>query len=89
MAKAISTLPVGSVVKSINTKYNGAVIRFKVGHQGGGRTKLVTERIISLKCFDAIEASNPDSKRRSYGNNRYSQANIDQWLNSAAGAGAW
>lgn len=89
MARAISTLPVGSVVKSINTKYNGAVIRFKVGHQASGRTKLVTERIISLKCFDAIEASNPDSNRRSYGNNRYSQANVDQWLNSAAGAGAW
>jgi hypothetical protein len=89
MAKQMSTLPVGSVVKSVNTKYNGAVVRFLVGHQASGRTKLVTERIISLKCFDAKEPSNPNSDRLNYGNNRFSQANIDQWLNSAAGAGAW
>lgn len=76
-------------MKSVNTKYNGAVIRFLVGHQASGRTKLVTERIVSLKCFDAKEPSNPNSDRLNYGNNRFSQANIDQWLNSAAGAGAW
>ena len=76
-------------MKSVNTKYNGAVVRFLVGHQASGRTKLVTERIISLKCFDAREPSNPNSDRLNYGNNRFSQANIDQWLNSAAGAGAW
>jgi len=76
-------------VKSVNTKYNGAVVRFLVGHQASGRTKLVTERIISLKCFDAKEPSNPNGDRLNYGNNRFSQANIDQWLNSAAGAGAW
>lgn len=76
-------------MKSVNTKYNGAVVRFLVGHQASGRTKLVTERIISLKCFDAKEPSNPNSDRLNYGNNRFSQANIDQWLNSAAGAGAW
>lgn len=76
-------------MKSVNTKYNNSVIRFIVGHQASGRTKLVAERMITLKCFDAKEASNPDSNRANYGNNRYSQSNIDQWLNSAAGAGAW
>jgi hypothetical protein len=85
----ISNLSVGAVVKSLGTTYNGAVIRWKVGHKTTGRVKLVAERIVTLKCFDAIEASNPDSNRRQYGNNRYSQSNIDQWLNSAAGAGAW
>lgn len=40
--------------------------------------------MITLKCFDAIESSNPNSDRKNYGNNRYSQSNIDQWLNSAA-----
>mgnify|MGYP001450396321 CR=1 FL=1 len=87
----IGSLPVGAVVKSLGTKYNGAVIRWVVGHQdtANGRTKLITERIITLKCFDAKEPSNPNSDRRNYGNNRYSQSNIDQWLNSAAGAGAW
>lgn len=89
MAKQISTLNVGDVVKSVNTKYNNSVIRFIVGHKTANRVKLITEKIITLKCFDAREVISPDMDRRSYGNNRYSLSNIDQWLNSAAGAGAW
>ena len=86
MAKLLSALPVGAIVKSANTKYNGTAIRFIVGHHdtANGRTKLVTEKIITLKCFDAKEASNSNSNRANYGNNRYSVSNIDQWLNSAA-----
>ena len=86
MAKLLSALPVGSVVKSTNTKYNGKVIRWIVGTQdtANGRTGLVTEKMITLKCFDAKEPSNTNGDRRSYGNNRYSQSNIDQWLNSQA-----
>ena len=42
--------------------------------------------MITLKCFDAKEPSNPNGNRQSYGNNRYSQSNIDQWLNSADAA---
>lgn len=76
-------------MKSVNTKYNGAVIRFKVGRRASDRVGLVTERIISLKCFDAKEPSNSNSDRRNYGNNRAAVANLLQWLNSAAGAGQW
>ena len=88
MAKSLSALPVGSVVKSANTKYNGQAIRWIVGTQdtSQGRTGLVTEKMITLKCFDAKESSNSNSDRRDYGNNRYSVSNIDQWLNSAASA---
>ena len=84
MAKLLSALPVGSVVKSTNTKYNGKVIRWIVGTQdtANGRTGLVAEKMITLKCFDAKEPSNTNSDRKNYGNNRYSQSNIDQWLNS-------
>lgn len=85
----MSTLPVGAIVKSVNTKYNGAVIRFVVGRQASDRVGLVTERIISLKAFDAMEPSNSNSDRKNYGNNRASVANLLQWLNSAAGPGAW
>lgn len=85
----MSTLPVGAVVKSVNTKYNGAVIRFIVGRQASDRVGLVTERIISLKSFDAREPSNPNSDRKNYGNNRAAVANLLQWLNSTAGAGRW
>ena len=86
MAKSLSALPVGSVVKSANTKYNGQAIRWIVGTQdtSQGRTGLVTEKMITLKCFDAKESGNSNSDRRNYGNNRYSVSNIDKWLNSAA-----
>lgn len=83
MSQTILSLPVGSIVKSLNTKYNNSVIRFIVGHHTGGRTKLVTERIISLKCVDAREVNGGDINIRSYGNNRYSLSNIDQWLNKS------
>lgn len=85
----MSTLPVGAIVKSVNTKYNGAVIRFVVGRQSSYRVGLVTEKIISLKAFDAKEPSNSNSSRQSYGNNRASVANLLLWLNSAAAAGGW
>lgn len=85
----MSTLPVGAIVKSVNTKYNGAVIRFVVGRQASDRVGLVTEKIISLKCFDAKEPSNSNSDRKNYGNNRASVSNLLLWLNSAAAAGGW
>lgn len=40
-------------------------------------------------CFDAKEASNSNSDRKQYGNNRYQYSNLLQWLNSNATAGAW
>ena len=82
----ISNLSVGAKVKSPDTKYNGVPIIWLIGHKTVDRAKLITEKLITLKCFDAKEASNPDSDRQKYGNNRYSQSNIDQWFNSAAGA---
>ena len=94
MAKALSTLPVGALVKDTGTLYNGKPIIWKIadkGHVGypSGSVTLITERIISLKCFDAREPSNSDSDRRSSGNNRWIWSNIRRWLNSQAGAGAW
>ena len=91
MAKLLSALPVGSVVKSTNTKYNGKVIRWIVGTQdtANGRTGLVAEKMITLKCFDAKEPSNTNSDRKNYGNNRHIYSNLLQWLNSNAAAGAW
>lgn len=89
MAKQISTLPVGSIVKSPNTKYNGSVIRFIIGDHDSGRTKLLTEKIISIKPYDGKEPSNSNSSRKNAGNNRYMHSNIAQWLNSQASAGEW
>ena len=54
------------------------------GHAGypANSVTLVTERIIKICCFDAME-SGGNSQRQSYGNNRYSLANIRQWLNKS------
>lgn len=87
-------MPVGAKVKDTQTKYNGKPIVFSVmehNHTGdpAGSTALVTSNIITLKCFDAIEAGNSDSNRRSYGNNRWLYSNIKQWLNSEKAAGQW
>lgn len=84
----------GAKVKDTPTAYNGKPILFTVmehNHAGdpAGSTALVTSNIITLKCFDAIEAGNSDSNRRGYGNNRYLYSNIRQWLNSEKAAGQW
>ncbi|NMC35256.1 MAG: fibronectin type III domain-containing protein [Veillonellaceae bacterium] len=47
----------------------------------------MTDKIIQLLPFDGKEGLNPDLSRQNYGNNRYSQSNIRQWLNSTATSG--
>ena len=94
MAQSISALSVGALVKDTGTLYNGKAIVWKIAdknHTGfpANSVTLITDRIISLKCFDAMESGNSDSNRRSYGNNRWIYSNIRQWLNSNAAAGAW
>lgn len=94
MSKTLGSLPNGALVKDTGTLYYGKPIVWKIadkGHTGypSGSVTLITEKIITLKCVDAIESGNSDSNRRSYGNNRYSLSNIDKWLNSDAAAGKW
>lgn len=87
MPKKLSELPVGAKVKDSQTSYNGKPIVWQVGghnHYADNQTVLVSEKIITLKAFDAIEESNTDSNRKSGGNNRYAHSNIRQWLNSVA-----
>lgn len=94
MAKTLGSLPVGALVKDASTLYYGKPIVWKIAdlnHAGfpANSVTLITEKIITLKCFDAIESGNSDSNRKSYGNNRWIYSNIRQWLNSAAAAGKW
>ena len=94
MAKLLSSLPVGALVKDTGTKYNNKPIVWRVlehGHSGdpSGSTALEARDIFTLKPFDAKEPSNSDSNRKSYGNNRYLHSNLLQWLNSNAAANAW
>ena len=86
MPQLLSSLPVGAKVKDLNTKYYGKPIIFQVidkNHPGypANSVTLLTEKIITLKAFDAKEPSNPNTDRQNYGNNRYAHSNIRQWLN--------
>ena len=75
MAKTLGSLATKTLVKDPSTLYNGKPIVWEIAdknHAGypANSVTLITERIISLKCFDAMESGNSDSNRRSYGNNR-------------------
>lgn len=94
MSQALSALANGALVKDTGTLYNGKPIIWKIadkGHSGypSGSVTLITDKIISLKCFDAMESGNSDGNRQTYGNNRYIYANLRKWANSGAAAGAW
>lgn len=97
MAQLLSNLPVGAKIKfgkhQVNTEAAMPIIWTIVAKNHSGypanAITLHAEKIIDLRCFDAREPNNTNSKRRSYGNNRYSVSNIDQWLNKDSAAGAW
>ena len=87
MPQKISALPVKAKVRDTKTKYYGVPIGWVIGdknHAGypANSTTLVAESIIKICCFDATE-SGGNTDRERYGNNRYSLANIRQWLNKS------
>ena len=90
--KTLGSLEVGSKIK-ISHSVLGDIIFLKADkdHDGypSNSTTLITEKVILLRAFDAKEPNNSDSNRKSYGNNKYSVSNLDQWLNSSAAAGQW
>jgi hypothetical protein len=97
VAQPLSNLSIGAKVKFGNHKVNTEaampiiwtiVAKNHPGYPANAIT-LHAEKIIDLRCFDAREPNNPNSDRKSYGNNRYSVSNIDQWLNKDSAAGAW
>lgn len=90
----VSSLPVGTLIKDVNTKYYGVPIVWKIADQNHtgyptNSTTLISDKILTLKCIDAKEPNNSNSNRRANGNNRYSISNIKQWLNSNASANSW
>lgn len=100
MAQLLSNLPIGAKVKfgkySVNGEAAQSIIWLVVAKNHSSTpayptnsVTLLTEKIIDLRAIDGWEPDNPDTSRASYGNNRYSLSNIDQWLNKDAAAGAW
>lgn len=98
MSQALNNLSVGATVEvPVKNEYQsilGQTLVFKIAdknHAGypANSVTLITDKIIALLPFDAKEPSNSNSDRQNYGNNRYSYANLLQWLNSNATAGNW
>ena len=91
MARTLASLPNMSLVKDPSSTYNGVPVIFRkaaTNHTGypANSVTLITDRIISIKPYDAREPSNADADRASFGNNRYHTSNKRQWLNSDANA---
>lgn len=97
MPKLLSTLNVGDKVKfgkhQVNTETPEPIVWVVTAKRHTGypveAITLQTLEVIDLRCLDGREFLNPNTDRNKQGNNRYSQSNLDQWLNSDAGAGAW
>lgn len=100
MAQPLSDLSVGDKVKfgryQVNTETAEEII-WKIAAKNhvctpaypSNSVTLITEKIIDLRAADAKEPSNSDATRQNQGNNRYSQSNIDQWLNKDSATGQW
>ena len=98
MSKQLSTLGVGTTfevpVKSAYQSLLGQYVVLKMAdknHSGypSNSVTLIFDKIPIVLAFDAKEPNNSNSDRKNYGNNRYSYANVLQWLNSNATAGNW
>lgn len=100
MPQALSNLPVGAKVKfgkyQVNTEDAQPIVWTIVAknHQctpayPENAITLHATEILDMRCFDAKEPDDPLSDIRKYGNNRYSQSNIDQWLNKDSIANEW
>lgn len=78
----IADLPVGAKLKfgaySVSGEAPHKICWFKAHHDG----TILTEFMEDQCAFDAKEPDNPDEYRRSYGNNRYSLSNVQQFLNA-------
>lgn len=44
---------------------------------------LISEKVLCLKCFDAIEPNNSNDNRKRWGNNNYKYSNLLNWLNNS------
>ncbi len=88
---AAGTMKVGDYV--LFGKYLGNPILWRVINIENGSPLLFSEKIISIKAYDAAESgmyyrtgSNPYTRneaRQKYGSNQWENSNIREWLNSS------
>lgn len=89
---SLNSLSSGSKVK-LGT-YDGERLKWIVARDSVTQDlRLVLDKdsvtAIGTMQYDAKEPNNPDSNRKTSGNNKYSVSNINQWLNSDSAANEW
>ena len=89
---SLNSLTSGSKVK-LGT-YDGEPLKWIVARDSVTQDlRLVLDKdsvtAIGNMQYDAKEPNNPDSNRKTSGNNKYSVSNINQWLNSDSAANEW
>lgn len=88
-----SELPYGAKIKfgkySVEGETAQDIVWIIVDKSTPSAITLLTEKVIDIRMYDAPELTHTDTYRKGWGNNRYSQSNIDQWLNKDSPAGQW
>ncbi len=90
MAQNLSNLPIGAKIKfgkhSVNGETAQPIIWLVVAknhtNYPNNSVTLLTEKVIDLRAYDAVEPKNSDTDISTSGNNNYVLSNIAQWLNS-------
>ncbi len=78
-------------------KYNGKPILWRCVDIDENGPLLLSDKILSIKCFDAkgdsdlhaVKGSSFPNIRKQYGSNCYSESNLRQWLNSTEEKVSW
>jgi len=88
------SLPNNALLKDPSSTYNGVPVIFRkaaTNHPGypANSVTLITDRVISIKPFDAAEPGNANGHRSGNGNGRYRTSNLRQWLNTAQNPPWW
>ena len=96
MARKLSSLPVGTLVRDSRTSIYGAgcppfrILEHRHPGDPAGSTTLEFRDVIYCGAFDAREHNNPRNDRTySIGEGMWRYSNVKQWLNSNASAGNW
>ena len=96
MAQSINNLPIGAKIKlgrySVNGESASPLIWLKAHNNYytvSNSVTLLTEKIIDLRAYDALETQSDMYNPKNYGNTNYSLSNIDQWLNKDNNSGEW
>ncbi|MFL0361799.1 DUF6273 domain-containing protein [Pseudobacillus sp. 179-B 2D1 NHS] len=99
-AQFISDLPLGAKVRMGNFKHQSDQESMvwkivskdhwkKDNNYPQNAVTIMADKILFFMAYDGKEPENALSDRARYGNNRYKQSNIRQWLNTDLGANEW